>query len=691
MMKDWRQVLARERAKWPRSGPFAPPPRYNLCSYYEGRYFLEHPAGRDDTPVERRAAAFAYALTRLPLDFAPEQRFFGGAETFRTDTLPPGVGEEDYIAAAAAFREQSGVRFFRIGHDHTIPDYRTLMARGLGDFIGRAREAASRSGNPASAAMLTALEAVRDFALRAAAHWEKREADTAARLRRIATGPPRDFAEALQLMWLIFVVLEAEERSHMALGRLDAYLLAAYRASQPGRAEALDLLCHLFAKIDGFREVTNLCIGGLTPTGEDASSELSFLILEATGMVRSPSTNLSARLHRDTPEAFLTACVELIKTGIGFPAVFNDEVNINMLHRLGIGLEAARDYALVGCVECVVPGRQVAWSDGRFNLPLIFTATIGRLEEFVNYDKLWAAFRTGVRRELERYRDDYNRELAAHPAERYPDPLLSALTCDCIGRSLDINAGGAEFPRLHGIGMMGLGTLVDGLAAIRKLVFEEKRIGRAELVKALQSDFAGAEELRQTLLHCAPKYGNDDDLTNQLAAEVVELCGTLCGDLRTLDGGYLQSCMASNTANIPAGKETSATPDGRHAGQPLSDAASPSSGRDRNGPTAFVNSIVSPDYAVQNCTVVNMRFRPEMFADPAGSRYLALLLRRFVAGGGHEMQFNVTADRVLAEAIENPEAYGDLIVRVSGFSAFFTTLDPAVQLDIAGRHAHGAE
>ncbi len=206
----------------------------------------------------------------------------------------------------------------------------------------------------------------------------------------------------------------------------------------------------------------------------------------------------------------------------------------------------------------------------------------------------------------------------------------------------------------------------------------------------MRNDFRDEEELRLTLLNCAPKYGNDDDYCDSIAADIVKLCGTLTESFRTRDGGYLQSCMASNIQNISAGKDVMATPDGRHAGTPLSDAASPGGGRDRNGPTAFVNSIVRPDYAVQNCTVVNMRFLPEMFDSEAGYRRMLALLRRFIEGKGQEMQFNVTNDAVLRKAVAEPEKYADLIVRVSGFSAFFTKLAPEVQKDILRRHAHGA-
>ena len=237
--------------------------------------------------------------------------------------------------------------------------------------------------------------------------------------------------------------------------------------------------------------------------------------------------------------------------------------------------------------------------------------------------------------------------------------------------------------------MMGLATLADSLAVVKKLVFEEKRIPARRLVEALERDFEGDEALRQVCLNHAPKYGNDDPYVDAIAADIVRLASHLSADLRSADGGRLLSCMASNVQNVSAGAATPATPDGRHAKAPLSDAASPSAGRDREGPTAFVNSIVKPDYAAQNCTVVNMRFAPAMFQGEAGVARMVALLRRFVAGRGHEMQFNVTDNGVLERAMERPEEFGDLIVRVSGFSDYFVNLAPEVQRDILRRSLHG--
>ena len=678
-MKNWREVLKRER-----SGQYPAQPPVDLFRYRQGVYYRTHD-GAETPEAIRRVEAFRHALLTIPVLLAEEQEFYGGVELFRRAELPPEIEAADY-AEAIRYADRHPLRPLEIGSSHTVLDFETVLTEGLGRMIERARLAERHFQTPIAVAMRQALEALRDWLQHAADVLAASRPAAAERLRRIAVEPPRHFDEAIQLVWALFVALEMEGRAHNALGRIDQYLLPFWRHDQLDREPTLDFLCQLWSKIDGFQEVTNLCIGGVTPDGRDAANPLSFLMLEATGLVRSAHTNLSARLHDASSDAFLLACIRLIGSGIGFPAVFNDEVNIRMLQHFGIPLAAARDYALVGCVEVQLAGRQCAWGDSRFNLPKIFTETMLHLPEFPTFEALWEAFAAGVRCGLEEHARRYNAELAAFDPAIFPDPVLSAVTRDCLNRGCDINAGGSEFPRFHGIGMMGLATLANSLAAVKKLVYEEKRIEPVRLVEALRRDFQGDEELRQTLIHCAPKYGNDEPYCDELAARIVELCAAEAGRLTMADGGCFQSCMASNTSNIPAGAETMATADGRHAGVALSDAASPDAGLDREGPTAFVNSIIRPDYSQANCTVVNMRFLPEMFDDPGR---LLVLLRRFISGRGHEMQFNVTDNATLAQAIAEPEKYADLIVRVSGFSAFFTQLDPLVQRDIMRRRAHG--
>ena len=685
--RDWRRYLVEKRCSALPGDPFEPRP-YHPCLYWEGRYLMENPPAGEPMTV-RRARAFAYLLENIPLSVHPDQEFFGDEQMASTLELPAYLDEAEYREKVEFFRENGNARWFGTGNSHVALDYARLVAEGLGGYLRRAEASFKKNPTHAAEAMLLSVRAVSHFFLRAAVFCETASPEASWRLHRLATEPPADFTEAIQLVWLVHLVVAADsDRYHDALARLDQTLLAPLRARPLPEAEALRLLCHLWTCVEGTHQVVNICIGGQLPDGSDASNELSRLMLRATDLVQSASTNLSARLSQKTPDAFLLDCIDLIRTGIGFPAVFNDEVNVPMLRALGVPEEDARDYALVGCVEPLVAGRQVAWSDGRFSMPEIFLEALRELPRLPSFEALFDAFAAGMARGMEKYSAAFNERLAACDPVTHPDPVLSAFVGDCIGRGRDINDGGADFPRFHGVGMMGLATVVDSLAAIRKLVFEERRVAPDQLLHALDTDFADDPELLQTLLHCAPKYGNDTDECNELARRVVDLCGRVCLAQPMHGGGFFLSCMASNIANISAGAALGATPDGRRAGTPLSDAASPTGGRDTNGPTAFVNSIVSPDYTSQACTVVNMRLQPELFEGEGGRRAMLALLRRFLEGGGQEMQFNVTSDATLRDAMAHPERHGDLIVRVSGFSAFFTRLLPEVQRDIARRTAH---
>lgn len=679
-MKDWKPYHARTRKRGRDCSIFA-----WLC----GEYLLDHPRG-SEVECLRHARARKFALEQLPLHAEMGNEFWGGpALNYR---MPYAVAEYErpehsYEECVSAY--QATTRSFGVGANHTVPDYHGLIQHGLGDFMQRAEAGFRAEPTPYREAMLISLRAVSDYMLRAASFCSAFNPACARRLKKVATERPETFAEGIQLVMTIQDFLLVDNGYANALGRLDQYLAPLYAADEAGRDSALDALCHLMVVVDLYQEITNITIAGVAPDGSNAENELSFLILKAVELVRSPSTNLSARLHNESSKAFIRACVELIATGIGFPAVFNDHVNIPMLVATGIPLEAARDYGLVGCVETIVPGRQVPWSDGRFNMPGIFCALMQRLETFTTYQELWSTLEEKIAEELHNYYVSYCASLEAFPPREYPLPLLSALTIDCLARGRDVNDGGAEFPHFHGVGMVGLATLADSLAVVKKLVFDEKRISAQALVDALANDFEGHEPLRQACLNWAPKYGNDEPFVDEIAADIVRIASHLTAKLILPNGGRILSCMASNTANVPIGAVTPATPDGRRAGTPLSDAASPSCGQDREGPTAFVNSITRPDYSMQNCTVVNMRFTPDMFSGEKGITSLGALISRFVEDGGHEMQFNVTDNRVLAQAMEHPEAYGDLIVRVSGFSAYFVNLEPGVQRDILRRNVHG--
>ena len=686
---SWQTILDRNRHASLHSR------QVDLCLYWRAVAFRAH---KDKAEPLVRALAFKSVLDHLVVE-ADEGLVFGHCRGFTSDTLPTGVGERE-MQRLVEEHAAKGQRDFWAGFDHSLADYPTLLSVGLGGVrkwvqASLARHQKEKDDSFLQAVDLT-LEAFSDFIRRMAGiAREAGLADSAEVCAAIVERPPRHFREALQLVWFTHLAFKSEGRCHMALGRIDQYLRPFYERDLGEGCltpeEALEWLCHLWARLDEIGEVQNICIGGLTPDGHDATNELSILCLEATRQVHSPHTNLSARFHDHTPEAFHHACFELIRTGIGFPAIFNDHVLIEGLCEIGIPIEVARDYCMVGCIETMLAGRQPAWSDSRFNTPLYLLKAMDALagEASPSYERLVALFRYEVTQGIAAHAAQVNAHMARFPAEQFPDPFLSALTRDCVERGRDVNDGGAAFPRFHGICVMGLATIADSLAAVKKLVFEEQRIAYHDLLVALWNDFAGAEPLRQMLAHKAPKYGNDDPYVDEIAAQVVEWTAAACLKHRVFGGGRFVSAMAANVQNIAAGREVGATPDGRRAFTPLSDAASPYFGRDLNGPTAFLASVAVPDYRqVLTGSVINMRFDPDHFRDEEGARRFASFTRYFVTNRIPELQFNFTKNETLLAARDDPESYRNLVVRVSGFSARFVELEPEVQEDIMRRKAH---
>lgn len=673
------------------------PAGWDLRKVWRVTAFRRHRAA--SAPVAR-ALAFRNVLDQARPRFYAGEKVCGSKRSFFEETLPKGI-TEDTLKAAAAEHDRVGQRDFGAGFDHTLADYPTLLRIGINGYREQVRQSAAAHKRAGERDFLEAvaigLDALAGFIRRYAEAAERRGDPSAAeRLRAVAGPPPATFRQAVQLVWMTHIAFVSEGRYAMALGRLDQYLLPFYRRDIANgnltEAQALDVLCHLWIRMEELAEVTNICTGGQTPDGHDATNELSFLCLEATRLVQSPHTNLSARFHDGTPDRFHRACFNVIRTGVGFPAIFNDHVLVDGLIEAGIPPEIARDHCMVGCIETMLAGRQQAWSDSRFNTLLSLLKTLRHLREdpSPSWEKLMTRFRRVLARDIAEHVSAINAHIARYPPARFPDPFLSALTRDCIGRARDINDGGAEFPRFHGICIMGLATLVDSLTALQTLVFDKRRIPFSSLMSALDSDFAGAEPMRQRLLNHAPKYGTGEPAVDTLAARIVRWTSGECLKHKTADGGRFMAAMAANISNIAAGKATGATPDGRKAGTPLSDAASPYFGRDVKGPTAFLRSVATPDYRqTLSGSVINMKFQPEFFQDEDGASRFGALTRFFVRHRIPELQFNFTDNRDLLAAQKDPEKYRSMVVRVSGFSAYFVELSREVQQDVIRRRAHG--
>ena len=564
---------------------------------------------------------------------------------------------------------------------------------GFSTFVRRhseaALEAAARTDNPDYRSELSAL---------------------AADLAYAAWNAPVTLRQALNLVWLIHLSFLFQNKYAMALGRMDQYLYPYYRhdidAGILTPEEAEDLIACAFIKIVeyGFGDTVNICIGGVTPAGEEGINDLSYVILHAVRDCYVPGPNLSARLHEGMPDKFLDECLQVIGTGLGYPALMNDRVNIPALQRHGYSPEDARDYCFVGCIENFIPGKQPAWSDGRFNVPQFLEAVFyrgtsaldpnylgldtGALEEMETMEDFLGAFEKQVAYAAAEYVTIFNNENGRYNYRHYAQPFMSLFCDDCIARGMDINCGGARYPSVHGAGCMGIGTIADSLAAVEKVVYNDKACTLTELRDALAVNFEGYETLRARL-QSAPKYGNNDDFVDKYAVWYVEYLDKIFGQYRTRDGGVFYTAIASNTQSVSAGHITGATPDGRLSGVPLSDAASPTYGVDKNGPTAAFLSLCKPDYRLVSCgTVVNQKYTPDMLTDPVKRAALTAAIQVYFSRGGQEVQINCVSRETLKDAMEHPENYGGLVVRVSGFSAYFTTLAKDVQEDILHRTEH---
>jgi formate C-acetyltransferase len=572
-------------------------------------------------------------------------------------------------------------------------------------------------------------------------HWRSEELlAIAENCELIAHRPPQTFWQALQLCYFIQLTLQIESNGHsVSFGRLDQYLYPWYRRDVEleqtlPRERAIEMLHSCWLKLLEINKIRsgshskasagsplyqNVTIGGqqlLDGKPCDAVNPLSYTILESCGRLRSTQPNLSVRYHAGMSSDFLDACVQVIRCGFGMPAFNNDEIVIPEFIKLGVEPQDAYDYAAIGCIETAVGGkwgyRCTGMSFINFARVLLAAleqgrdATSGQIflpqelalsqGNFSHFDQVLGAWDSQIRYytrksiEIECVVDSVLEE-NAH------DILCSALVDDCIERGKSIKQGGAKYDWVSGL-QVGIANLGNSLAAVRKLVFEQGVIGQHQLAVALANDFDGlsGEQLRQRLLNAAPKYGNDVDEVDQLLVRAYQ---TYIDELRQYHntrfgrgpiGGTYYAGTSSISANVPFGAATLATPDGRKAHTPLAEGASPASGTDHLGPTAVFNSLSKlPTASILGGVLLNQKLNPTTLENPADREKLMLMLRTFFeAYQGWHVQYNIVSRETLLKAKQHPDQYRDLVVRVAGYSAFFTALSPDAQDDIIARTEH---
>jgi formate C-acetyltransferase len=452
----------------------------------------------------------------------------------------------------------------------------------------------------------------------------------------------------------------------------------------------------------GFPIGFNLVLGGQLADGRDATNVLSYMCLRAQADLGLTQPNLSIRVHANSPDDFLETAAYVISRGSGMPQVFNDEVIIPGQLNRGIEPADAMDYAVVGCVELSTPGKALGWSDASmFNLTRVLELTlfggqepqsgeqigleIPPLSQMDTFEELELAYDRQLAHFIELMVRGCNLVDGIH-AEIYPSPFLSLVIDDCIERGLDVTAGGARY-NFSGVQGVQIANVADSLAAIKQAVFDEQWLAADELLAALRDNYRGQEVLRQRLINRVPKYGNDDDRVDQHAQRWGDRYSELVERYPTIRGGVYQPGFYTVSAHVPMGANVGAIPDGRYAGTPLADGGlSPTAGRDQRGATAALNSVSKLNLKLaSNGTLLNMKFLPSFFEGEEALKKFALLLRGFCELHIPHVQFNVVSADTLRQAQANPDEYRSLVVRVAGYSAYFTELDRELQNEIIQR------
>lgn len=526
--------------------------------------------------------------------------------------------------------------------------------------------------------------------------------------RRVPSRGARTLFEAVQSLWLSHILTCGEDGINAnCIGRLDQMLQPYYAADVAAgritRDDAVRLMEELACKLYLEYDVQAITLGGVDRTGSDAANDMTYVILDATrnvGFVR----DLSIRLRADSPVELVDRAAELVARGGGIPFFFNDDCFIPALTDHDIAAEDARDYSPIGCIELTIPGRANPHAvSGWFNSAKCLELALfdgadpcggeqlgphtGSLTGFESYDDLYHAYCTQVEHFIGSMIYHCNRgELAQR--EWGPLPCWSVLTDDCIRRGRDITDGGAVY-NYHSICFLGTANTADSLCALRKLVFEEKALETGEVLDALRANFEEHEPLRKRLLTGAPKYGNDIEEVDSLAVAITNHLIDLLDKARSPLGGRFVTHLFSFLANIEFGKRTGATPDGRRRGEPLAYSLSAHQGRDQQSVTALLGTLARmPHRRAAGATAAIVELDPKLVEGAAGRRRLGQIIRAAVRMGVGQLQFNVTTAERLRKAQEDPEHFGNIPVRVAGYSQMFRLLSKDLQDHVIARTKH---
>ncbi len=524
---------------------------------------------------------------------------------------------------------------------------------------------------------------------------------------RVPAYPAQSFREAVQSLWFAHIITVWEDGINAnGIGRLDQFLYPYYRNDIDNgiitKDEAAEILAALWVKLYQSYDVQQMMIGGQLSDGSDAVNDLSYLVLDVTEGLEFTRC-LSARLHKSSPQQFVSRCVDLLAKGGGVPFFFNDEVLIPSLLDKGVSLEDARGYAAIGCVEITIPGKAYPhavsnWINTAKCLELAINDGVdmltgkqvglktGSLEQFNSMEQVWDAYK----QQFEYFADlavlGSNTADIAHRYQ-YRLPYLSILTDDCVAKGKDIIEGGAKY-NYHSSAVFGMPNVADSLAALQLAIFDSKTISPSDMLAMLRNDFADNETQRQYLMHKLPKYGNDADLPDGYAADVCQHACEYLANCHTPENGRYHVHLFSFVMMLQFGLQTAASADGRKSGTPLAYSLSPVQGRDKEGITAALQSLAKiPHHLAAASSSAILDIDPSLLSTIGKSAFTSLITAAIDMKVG-QMQFNVVDAKTLRAAQNNPERYRNLSVRVSGFSQQFCLLDKTMQEHIIARTKH---
>ena len=671
-----------------------------IIPFWRGRTQREHlfAAMTDEWQAAYEAGVFTeFMEQRSPGHTVLDDKIYRKGMLDTGEEIRRALAELDFLGDPDAFARQQELEAMLVCTE--------ALVRFAGRHAERARELASAERDPARRGELERIAAV--------CSW-------------VPAHAPRDFHEALQAYWFAHLGVTTELNTWDAFspGRLDQHLAPFYRQGLAGgtltRAAAEELVQCLWVKFNNqlappkvgvtaeesgtYTDFAQIGFGGLTREGRDGVGDVTFLLLDVTEEMRLLQPSASIQVSAENPDALVRRAAEIIRTGFGQPSVFNADLIVRELVRQGKSVEDARCGGSSGCVEVGAFGKENYNLTGYFNLPKVLELALhdgvdprsgrrlgpatGDPRAFGTFEALFSAFDRQLRHFVD-MKVRGNNVVERLYAARMPSPFLSVLIDDCVARGRDYHDGGARYNTSY-IQGVGLGTITDALSALHHHVYGERTVPMDALLAALAKDFAGEERLRQLLLNRTPRYGNDDDRADALMVRVFEAYFAAVDGRPNTKGGRYAINLLPTTVHVYFGSVIGATPDGRRAGQPLSEGVSPVQGADRHGPTAVLRSVAKMDHGRTGGTLLNQKFTPALLADDAGLDGLVQLVRTYFALGGHHIQFNVVDAATLRAAQERPAEHRDLIVRVAGYSDYFCDLGKALQDEIIARTEHAS-